>query len=118
MAGGIAERPFSLNVKCIVVSLMVGSGYWFLPSKNIWILLFLFWVSYVGLSWYDELYDCSNAMKPTLFPFGRMVFLPFKPPGYREEMKNLSTRQLEVMDRVDHLASFTSIMCLVSIFFL
>ena len=118
MAGGIVERPFALNVKCIVLSLLVGTGYWFLPSHNVWVLMFLFWVSYVGLSWYDELYTCSNAMKPTLFPFGRLVFLPFKPPGYQEDMKNISPRQVELMNRVDHLACFTSVMCLASMVFL
>lgn len=115
MAGGIAERPFSLNAKCIVLSLVVGGAYWWLPPKSLWVLLALFWISYVGLSWYDELYDCSTKMKPTLFPMGRLVFLPFKPQSYKDEFKNLSPRQIQIMDRVDHLASFTSVILVLAV---
>lgn len=111
MAGGVLERPFSLNVKCIVTSFLVGGGYWFLPKKSYWVLVFLFWVSYVGLSWYDELYDCKNQMKPTLFPLGRLFFLPFKPQSYKTGMENLSERQLALMDRVDHLTVCTLLFC-------
>lgn len=107
MAGGVIERPFSLNIKCIVLSMLVAGGYWTLPPKSLAVVALLFWVSYVGLSWYDELYDCSNKMKPTLIPWGRRVFLPWKPKSYQAGMVDLSPRQIQTMDRVDHLFTFT-----------
>lgn len=108
MAGGVFERPFSLNVKCIVASLLVAGGYWYLPPKSLGVVLFLFWASYVSLAWYDEMYDCEDRMRPTPIPLGRWFFLPFKPPGYKAEMATLSPRQVRVMDRVDHLAVFSA----------
>lgn len=113
MAGGeyINGKPFALNVKCIVVSLTLAAAYWWLPPRSFWVVAGILWTSYVSLSWYDELYKCSDKMKPTVFPLGRMVFLPFKPPAYQEEMKNLTPEQLKVMDRVDHAAMFTILFC-------
>ena len=56
MAGGI-NRPFALNTKCLVVSGVLGVGYWYLPRKNMAVLGGVVIGSYIGLAWYDELYN-------------------------------------------------------------
>ena len=64
MAGGVGtRRPFALNTKCLVVSGVLGAGYWFLPQKNWFVLGGVVVGSYIGLAWYDELYDCSDRLK-------------------------------------------------------
>lgn len=108
MSGGLyVGRPFSFNLKCIVFTAAVAGGYWYLPGRSLWVLALLLWLPYVSLAWYDYSYDCADKMGPTLFPFGRAIFLPFKPPGYRAEYDKMAARQLRTMDRVDHVAAWT-----------
>lgn len=108
MAGGIFPgKPFSFNVKCIVGTAVVAGGYWFLPPKNVWVLLGLLWLPYVAMAWYDYAYDCRDKMQPTLFPFGRYIFLPFKPPGYQAEFERMDASQIEAMDRLDHVVGWS-----------
>ena len=108
MAGGLFPgKPFAYNLKCIVGTLLIAGGYWFLPPKNVWVLIFLLWLPYVLMAWYDYLYDCRDKMKPTLFPFGRYVFLPFKPPGYKAEFERMDPAQIEIMVRLDHIVGWT-----------
>lgn len=113
MAGGIAinGKPFALNPKCIFMSILLAGGYWWLPPKSYWVLAGILWSTYVGLSWYDAVYDCNDKMKPTVFPLGRIIFLPFKPQSYKAEMQNLTVEQIKIMDRVDHVAIFTLLFC-------
>lgn len=115
MAGGIFEgRPFAYNIKCIVGTAIIVGGYWFIPPKNVWVLIFLLWLPYVGMSWYDYLYDCRDKMKPTLFPFGRYIFLPFKPAGYKAEFKRMDPAQIQTMDRLDHVVGWTLLIAAVA----
>jgi hypothetical protein len=108
MAGGIFPgKPFHFNIKCIIFTIIIAGGYWFLPKKNIFILAFLLWLPYVSLAWYDYSYNCEYKMQPTIFPFGRYIFLPFKPKGYQDEYKKLSKEQIEAMDKLDHIAGWT-----------
>lgn len=108
MAGGLYPgRPFSFNVKCIVFTAVVAGGYWFLPPRN-WAVLFVtLWVPYVAMAWYDYMYDCSDKMGPTIVPFGRYLFLPFKPPGYKEEYNKMAQSQKDTMRRLDHVVGWT-----------
>ena len=115
MAGGIFPgRPFAWNIKCIIFTLVLAGGYWFAPRRNIWILFFLLWVPYIAMTWYDYLYDCKNKMQPTLFPYGRYIFLPFKPAGYQAEYQKLPPSQIEAMNQLDH--NVTWILLIVAIF--
>lgn len=64
MAGGLFGRPFAFNIKCIIFSLIVISLFLFKPSiQNQWILygicFILFVMSYVGMAWYDSIYNCD-----------------------------------------------------------
>ncbi|NBP01521.1 MAG: hypothetical protein EBU90_15550 [Proteobacteria bacterium] len=108
MSGGIFPgRPFSWNIKCIVFTLVIAGGYWYLPPKNLWVLIFLLWLPYVALAWYDYSYNCQDKMQPTLFPLGRYVFLPFKPDGYKREFDKMSPDQIKQMDNLDHLVTWS-----------
>lgn len=117
MSGGIFPgRPFALNIKCVIFTLIVAGGYWYLPPKNMYILLFLLWLPYVAMAWYDYAYDCKDKMMPTLFPLGRYIFLPFKPAGYKAEFDKFSSDQIKSMDRIDHITIWTLVVIL--LFFL
>ncbi len=108
MAGGIYPgRPFSFNLKCVLFSAAVAGGYWYLPPKNLAVLAFLLWSPYLALAWYDYAYDCRDKLQPTVVPFGRYLWLPFKPPGYRRAFDKMAAAQKTTMDRVDHLVGWT-----------
>jgi hypothetical protein len=115
MAGGIFPgRPFAWNIKCIIFTVILAAGYWWAPSRNLWVLFFLLWAPYVALAWYDYSYDCKDKMQPTLIPYGRSIFLPFKPPGYRAEFEKLPPEQIQAMNTLDH--NVTWIILIVLIF--
>jgi hypothetical protein len=108
MAGGLfSGHPFAFNWKCIIFTLILAGGYWFLPHKNPWVLAFLIWSPYIALAWYDYSYNCQDKLKPTLVPFGRYIWLPFKPPGYKNEFNKLPPEQIKDMDTMDHLVGWT-----------
>ena len=63
MAGGLFGRPFVLNIKCIVFSLIIMALFLYKPEiKNNYVmalvLIGIFVVAYVALAWYDYYYDC------------------------------------------------------------
>lgn len=102
MAGGIFPgRPFIPNIKCVVFTALLAGGYWFLPHKNILVLLLLLWFPYIAMAWYDYSYKCQDKLKPTVVPFGRYIWLPFKPQAYKDEFKKLSSETIKEMDHVD-----------------
>ena len=110
MAGGLFPgHPFSLNVKCIIFTAVLAAGYWFAPHKNLWVLAFLLWFPYIALAWYDYMYDCRDKLKPTLVPFGRAIWLPFKPPGYKAEFEKMPADQIAAMNKLDHIVFWTLI---------
>ena len=64
MAGGLFGRPFVLNIKCIIFSLIIMGLFLFKPiikNKLILglILFIIFVVSYVAMAWYDFYYNCD-----------------------------------------------------------
>jgi hypothetical protein len=108
MAGGVyTGRPFAFNVKCIVFTAAVAGGYWFLPPRKWWVLAFLLWMPYVAMAWYDHLYACRDQMSPTIVPFGRWLFLPFKPGPYKRDFDGMAQSQIDAMDRLDHVMGWT-----------
>jgi hypothetical protein len=110
MAGGLFPgHPFALNIKCIIFTAILAGGYWYLPHKNLWVLALLIWLPYIALAWYDYSYDCKDKLKPTLVPFGRYIWLPFKPPGYKEEFDKLPREQIQAMNKLDHLVLWTAL---------
>lgn len=64
MAGGLFGRPFVLNVKCIVFSLICMALYLYKPSLDNNLILYgslftIFVIAYVAMAWYDYYYDCQ-----------------------------------------------------------
>ena len=108
MAGGIFPgAPFTFNIKCVIFSAMLAGGYWFLPPKNLFVLFFLLWFPYLAMAWYDYMYECRNKLGPTIVPFGRFMWLPFKPPQYQTEFNKMSESQIGLMGKVDHLVGWS-----------
>ncbi len=107
MAGGLFDsQPFSLNIKCIVFTLLIAGGYWYLPPKKLWILVALLYFPYLALAWYDYVYDCRiGLLQPTIFPFGEYVYLPFKPPDYKERYEKLPQEKKDRMKEYGRLVA-------------
>ena len=110
MAGGI-RRPFEFNVKCIVFTALVVATWQLLPQSGggVWPWLLVLWWPYVAMAWYDYMYDCKSKIQPTALPFGRAVFLPFKPQGYKKAYADLPTESKRIMDRVDHVTLWIAV---------
>lgn len=60
-----------------------------LPRKNYWVLAATLYLPYLAIAWWDYIFDCSNRMDPTIFPFGRFIYLPFKPADYKQRWQEL-----------------------------
>lgn len=107
MAGGIFPgQPLALNIKCVIFTLLIAGGYWYLPSKNIPVLIALLYFPYLALAWYDYIYKCEYKLQPTLFPFGRWLYLPFKPQEYKDAYENLSDESKEKIANWDRFFFF------------
>ena len=108
MAGGIFPgRPFEWKIKCIIFTALMAGGYWYAPHKNVWLLVFLLWFPYIAMAWYDYTYECATKLPPTVVPYGRYLWLPFKPPGYKRAFADLPPEKIAIMDRVDHVTTWT-----------
>jgi hypothetical protein len=62
--GGYMVPP-AVNLKCIFFTLALASGYWFLPSRNKYVLAALCFFPYLWLSYYDVAYGAKHNMGPT-----------------------------------------------------
>lgn len=102
MAGGVFPgQPLALNPKCIVFSLLLAGGYWYLPQKSIPVLIAILYFPYLALAWYDYFYQCKYKLQPTIFPFGRWLYLPFKPKDYKQAYEDLSPEAKEAIVKWD-----------------
>jgi len=89
MAGGIFNQPFTLNVKCIVFSLIIMTIFLYCPKieSNLVMgttLFTIFVISYVAMAWYDAFYNC------TVLPLKRGQFgitTLFKPETHSKKQK-------------------------------
>ena len=67
---GFPFAPFAFNIKCIVFSGAMVAAYMYLPCRfdRNWraSVSFIALASYVGLAWYDHVYDCDVKMRPGL----------------------------------------------------
>ena len=102
MGGGLFGTQLYLNPKCLVISAIVV-GVYFMPhpqsiSHNI-VMAFLLAIStYIGIAWYDVIYDCNDRFKPTLFGW---LSKYFKPPKYSQEYKELPLKTKKVIRNFD-----------------
>jgi len=61
----------------------------FVPIKNKVILGFSLYLPYFLIAWYDYFANCAYRMNPTIFPFGRFIYLPIKPDPYQRRYDEL-----------------------------
>ena len=88
MSGGLfPDYPFTLNIKCIIFSIIIMVIYTFrppvlslIPSLLIYFIIFV--ISYVALAWYDYYYACSQL---PLQKSGIRTTDYLKPPVYDKE---------------------------------
>ena len=83
--------------KAMVFALIITLIAYVLPYRSIFVLLLLLYLPYLLNTWYDFFFDCSSKLQPTIFPFGRYVYLPFKPADYQERWRLLpDSKKLEI----------------------
>lgn len=102
MAGGLFGTELALNPKCLVFSAFVLAVYW-LPhpvalSHRIVMAFILATVAYIGLAWYDTLYDCTDRLRPTLLGW---LSGWFKPKEYTDAYDALPQREKKIVRTVD-----------------
>ena len=88
MYGGLFPGyPFTLNIKCIIFSLIIMLIYTFKPPSlslpvSLLVYFLIFVVSYVALAWYDYYYGCTQ-LPLQRSKIGITHYL--KPPVYDKE---------------------------------
>ena len=60
----MAEAP-GVNMRCIVFTLALAGGYWYLPPRNKWVLLTLLYFPYLAMAWYDAHLNCDRQLGAT-----------------------------------------------------
>lgn len=87
----VGGSPVYFNLKCVIATLVLATGYWFLPPHNKWVLLAILFFTYLALYWYDALFDCKrNPLGPT---FLYHYYAWGKGKRYREEAARQWTPQ-------------------------
>ena len=101
MSGGIFPNyPFTLNIKCIIFSIIIMIIYTFRPPilslvPSLLVYFIIFVISYVALAWYDYYYACSQL--PLHKSTGGGVTDYLKPPAHEpEKQKEHLFTQIEV----------------------
>jgi hypothetical protein len=102
MGGGLFGTPLYLNPKCLVFSAIVLILYWLPHPPHIahqFVMGFLLATSaYIGMAWYDVLYDCNDKFHPTLFGW---LSMSFKPPYYKKEYEQLPVKYKKIIRNFD-----------------
>jgi hypothetical protein len=75
------------NWKCIILTLVLSFGYWYLPYKNPYVLISILYFTYIALAWYDYIYICERNLGPTYLS---LFYWWIKPPQSQQilEYKN------------------------------
>lgn len=94
MSGGLFGKPFAVNEKCIIFSILVISLFLARPElKSIWAKVLvtggLFIVAYVGMAWYDYFYNCSDMPLER----GGGPTSAFKPPVHAGDKQKIGGRR-------------------------
>ena len=118
MGGGLFGTDLALNPKCLVFAGFVLAVYW-LPhpvalSHRIVVNFILATVAYIGLAWYDVIYDCNDRLRPTLLGW---ISGWFKPKEYRDAYDELPVKTKKVIRTVDILVLVLAIALLAYPFF-
>jgi len=87
MAGGLFGKPFAINIKCVIFSLICMALFLYKPafSNNYMLygtLFVIFTVAYVAMAWYDFFFDCRILpLRKGEFSWQKLI----KPPAHDEK---------------------------------
>ena len=100
----------AFNWKCILLSLFFAGFYWFAPPKNKWVLVFIVFITYLALAWYDHIYHCRhNPLRPTfLYSF----YGALKPKAYQKAYEDWKPTTQRLVARVDAFIALLLLLCL------
>lgn len=102
MGGGLFGTPLALNIKCIIFSGFVIATYLLPHPKNqphnLIIMFLLATSAYIGLAWYDVIYDCNDRLQPTLFGY---MSKSFKPREYQQKYDKLPIKTKKIIRNFD-----------------
>jgi hypothetical protein len=103
MAGGLFGKPFAVNEKCIVFSIIVIALFLARPQlKSVWAKIgvptVLFVIAYVGMAWYDYYYDCRSM--PLQRGGGPTSML--KPPVHAPEKQEIGGEKKDSQEENRH----------------
>ena len=106
MAGGVfSTQPFAFNLKCAIIAI-IGIILFIVPGSQLmaeygWIasIVMLFWIFlfiYVGIAYYDHLYECSPRLKQGTYSFTR-TFKPLMPATTCDDLMKQERDQLKAV---------------------
>jgi hypothetical protein len=103
MAGGIFDRPFTINIKCVIFSLICISLFLYKPEfQNLYVLygvLFIIaTISYVSMAWYDYYFNCDILpLKKGKYSWQQYI----KPPAHepKKQVDNSETSNISIDER-------------------
>ena len=109
MAGGLFGRPFVLNEKCIIFSLICMALFLYKPSFksnfSLYLTLFIIFVlSYVAMAWYDFYFNCD------IVPLKRGTHSltgKFKPPAHQKD-KQINDKETDIDKSRRHILIYLS----------
>ena len=123
MAGVLFGKPFALNIKCVIFSLLCMALFLYCPNIKgramLYLILFIiFVISYVAMAWYDYFYDCR------ILPLqqGKYSWLQLiKPEAHiPEKQKNIKykedSRPRHILIYLSHLFFITPLITYIAIY--
>lgn len=101
------QTPPAVNLKCIVFTFVLATGYWYLPPRNKYVLAALAYFPYLALAWYDWIYACQHNFGPTYLA------------NYYEWAKPQNSRQIKIYKnwdpKIKHKIIFVDLVILITI---
>ena len=102
MAGGLFGKPFVLNEKCIFFSLLCMVLFLYKPDYSnklqLYFSLFvLFVMAYVGMAWYDYVFDCQTLpLKRGSFGGITKILKPRAHNNDKQELHKETEREINI----------------------
>ena len=91
----------------IIIGLIFSIFIYFTPRKNYFILGAALYFPYLIMAYYDFFFNCDyKRLQPSPLPFGRLIYVPFKPKDYKDRAARLCPDGEKVWDFVDRVALF------------
>lgn len=91
------HTPPAVNLKCIVLTFFLATGYWYLPPRNKYVLVALAYFPYLALAWYDWIYTCQHNFGPTYLAH----FYSWAKPQNSRQIKIYKTWAPDIKKKVD-----------------